>query len=240
MASENAKAPRRRRAPEEAREELLNAADRLLFERGPEVVGLKDVAAEVGVTHSLVVHYFGSYAGLVRAVLVRRNQQAAAEALARFSEASATLDFEALGRHVFAFVSDRQRVRLSLWLSFQEDDAPIEQGGGRMLRLLIDNVEAALPEIRRRQGKPPVSRDAIERAVLLIMAAGQGYALSGAQRWNALGHQPSPDLDGSFFRALWIGVEAILDALNLLPAARAQGETTLGRAALSVPRSRGE
>jgi AcrR family transcriptional regulator len=205
---------RRRRSPEEAREELLDAAERLLWARGPETVGLKDIAAEIGVTHGLVVHYFGSYAGVVRAVLARHQQRAAVETFAHLMEAQETLDFEALGRRVFAFVADPQRARLAVWLSFQKEDTAHGEAlpRGAMLRQLVNVVEQLLPEMRQRQGKTPVSREVIERVVLMVLVAGQGYALQGASRWRALGREPSPELDETFFRMLWDMVEHHLDA----------------------------
>src|SRR5688500_6623868 len=61
--------PRLRRTPEEARAQILEAAQRLLAERGPDAEGLKDVATEAGVSHALVSHYFGTYDALVQEAL---------------------------------------------------------------------------------------------------------------------------------------------------------------------------
>src|SRR5690349_10474032 len=69
-----AKATRRRRDPETARAEILDAAERVLSTRPPDQVGLKDVAEVAGVSHGLVSHYFGTYAELVEEVLVRRHR----------------------------------------------------------------------------------------------------------------------------------------------------------------------
>src|SRR5580765_7588474 len=63
---------RMRRTPEQARTELLDAAERLYVDFYPDDVGLKDVAREAGVSHALVTHYFGTYDGLVTATLERR------------------------------------------------------------------------------------------------------------------------------------------------------------------------
>src|SRR4051812_23554771 len=65
-------AKRVRRTPEEARERILEAAERVFATHLPDVVGLKDVAREAGVSHALVTHYFGTYAALVEATLERR------------------------------------------------------------------------------------------------------------------------------------------------------------------------
>src|SRR5688500_13324653 len=67
-----ARAIRRRRSPEDARREILDAAERLFASHHPDALGLKPVARAAGVSHALVTHYFGTYAGLVDAVLERR------------------------------------------------------------------------------------------------------------------------------------------------------------------------
>ena len=63
---------RARRSPEEARALILEAAERVFATHLPDVVGLKDVAREAGVSHALVTHYFGTYSALVEATLERR------------------------------------------------------------------------------------------------------------------------------------------------------------------------
>src|SRR5262245_15478616 len=55
---------RKRLSPEESRSAALDAACRILLERGPQAVTLKAVAAEVGRTHANLLHHFGSAAGL--------------------------------------------------------------------------------------------------------------------------------------------------------------------------------
>ena len=56
---------RRRRSPELARQELLDAAERLFRDLPPDQVGLKDIGREADVSHALVTHYFGTYVGVV-------------------------------------------------------------------------------------------------------------------------------------------------------------------------------
>jgi AcrR family transcriptional regulator len=55
---------RKRLSPEESRSAALDAACRILLERGPQAVTLKAVSAEVGRTHANLLHHFGSAAGL--------------------------------------------------------------------------------------------------------------------------------------------------------------------------------
>jgi AcrR family transcriptional regulator len=64
--------PRKRRTAEEARAEILDAAERRLVAAGPAGIRLQDVAADVGVSHPTVLHHFGSRDALVREVCERR------------------------------------------------------------------------------------------------------------------------------------------------------------------------
>lgn len=52
--------PRRRRSADEAREQAIASARKLLIERGPYAVTLKAVADELGMSHTNILHHFGS------------------------------------------------------------------------------------------------------------------------------------------------------------------------------------
>jgi len=59
---------RLRRTPEEARRLILETAQSLITSTGPEGLRLQDIAAGAGISHSLILHHFGSREGLVRAL----------------------------------------------------------------------------------------------------------------------------------------------------------------------------
>lgn len=98
---------RKRLSPEESRSAALDAACKILFERGPQAVTLKAVAAEVGRTHANLLHHFGSAAGL-QAELARsmadrvKGKIASAVELARAGQADARdivdMTFDAFGK----------------------------------------------------------------------------------------------------------------------------------------------
>src|SRR5260221_1514602 len=68
-------ARRVRRTPEEAKRLILETAQALVARTGPQGLRLQDIAAEAGISHPLILHHFGSRAGLVRAL----TREAAAE-----------------------------------------------------------------------------------------------------------------------------------------------------------------
>jgi len=62
---------RKRRTAEEAREAILDAAEKRLAVVGPMGIRLHDVAKDVGVSHPTVLHHFGDRDALVEAVVNR-------------------------------------------------------------------------------------------------------------------------------------------------------------------------
>jgi AcrR family transcriptional regulator len=62
---------RRRRSPEEARSEALAAARKLLLEEGPDGITLPRLAGELGMTHSNLLHHFGSAGELQSALMAK-------------------------------------------------------------------------------------------------------------------------------------------------------------------------
>jgi len=61
--------PRRRRSAAEARSEALASARTLLIERGPGAVTLKAVAQDLGMTHTNLLHHFGTAGELQSALM---------------------------------------------------------------------------------------------------------------------------------------------------------------------------
>jgi AcrR family transcriptional regulator len=55
---------RQRRQPEEVRTAALESARKLLIAQGPDAITLKAVAEDLGMTHTNLIHHFGSAAGL--------------------------------------------------------------------------------------------------------------------------------------------------------------------------------
>src|SRR5437870_13899038 len=80
---------RLRRTPEEARRLILETAQSLIASTGPEGLRLQDIAAAAGISHSLILHHFGSREGLVRAL----TQQAAAELRDKLVAAMASSEY---------------------------------------------------------------------------------------------------------------------------------------------------
>src|SRR5687768_16017761 len=107
---------RRRRPPEVARQELLDAAERLFGRERPDDVGLKDVAREAGTSHALITHYFGTYAGLVESVQQRRLMRLREATFEQLRDASVLGRPDELIASLFRTLGDPVHVRLMKWV----------------------------------------------------------------------------------------------------------------------------
>jgi len=183
---------RRRRAPEEAKRELLDAAERLFTEFQPDRVGLKEVAREAGVSHALITHYFGTYGGLIEATLERRLRALREVTLERLRVAGALSRPDELIALLFQAFEDPVHLRLMRWLLASERPAAVHAFGLQEngLQIVANQVAAALD--------PTPSRELIgkvELALLTAVSAAYGYALGKHALAGALGRAASAALD---------------------------------------------
>jgi AcrR family transcriptional regulator len=162
-----------RREPEEAKGLIVDAAERVFAERGPDAVGLKDVAREAGVSHALVSHYFGTFEGLVDVVLERHTTRLRSQILAAVAEAGGEFRPGELLRRFWDAIADPATARLMAWavLSGRLGDADFFPSRAQNLRIAADAIEERIGRFAR------ASREDIEFVVMLCMALSWGYAL---------------------------------------------------------------
>ncbi|MEL7977467.1 TetR/AcrR family transcriptional regulator [Isoptericola sp. F-RaC21] len=186
---------RRRRSPEQARQEILDAATALVAEHGPDGVTLARVARAAGVTRGLVSHYFGTYAGLVREVLRQEDARHRERVLARVRDDAGVPYAARMLDVVFATLADEQYLRLWTWSALHPEHGTIAAGG---LAGIADTMEAGLRAALPAERVP--SRDRVEAVLLLGMAGAYGYALGGRSWQSALGHDPDDPRRAENFR----------------------------------------
>ena len=201
--------PRRRRPPEVARQEILDAAERVFVDFQPDQVGLKQVAREAGVSHALITHYFGTYAGLIEAALERRLRALRETTLSRLREAGALGRPSELLRILFTALQDPVHLRLMRWLLASERPAAAHAFGlqERGLQLVAHQVAQALDA-----GANAALIQQIEVVLLTAVSAAYGYALGKHSLTGALGRQPSNELDEEVLHTLAAMVQAQVDA----------------------------
>jgi AcrR family transcriptional regulator len=161
--------PRRRRTAEEARAEILDAAERRLVASGPAGIRLQEVAADVGISHPAVLHHFGSREALVREVGERRYAAIHAD-LVRAIAASAggAGEVGAMLESVFRTLEAHGHGRVVFWMALEGALAHDDE-------LRLGDVALAAHELRARRRKgatPPIddTRHVIALAAFALLA----------------------------------------------------------------------
>ncbi|MFY0576978.1 TetR/AcrR family transcriptional regulator [Cystobacter fuscus] len=139
--------------PEQAREAILEAAESLLRERGPDGVGLQTVARAAGVSHGLVTHYFGTYEALVREVFQRRARLLADGFWQRMLESREPPDTAQWLELFSPLLQDEGNVRLMAWALLTGRGEHLSLGQG--LRRVMDVLESQVDRVATVQGLPP-------------------------------------------------------------------------------------
>ncbi|MSP62172.1 MAG: TetR/AcrR family transcriptional regulator [Myxococcales bacterium] len=142
---------RLRRSAEEAREQILDAAEKRLDGAGPAGIRLQEIAADVGVSHPTILHHFGNRQALVEAVVGRALEGVRRDALAAFTaEGFEAPDVAALLRRIVRTLADRGHARLLAWLALEGRP---QEDPDHLLGVLADVIHA-----RRVAGPHPTAR----------------------------------------------------------------------------------
>jgi AcrR family transcriptional regulator len=162
-----------RRTPEDARRLILDAAQASMVSKGPAGIRLQDVARAAGVSHSNVLHHFGSRAGLIEA-LNRRTLDDLKAMLFEVMKAAHSSAEDIIGP-AFAAYRDGLAQR-TLWVL----QAPARRGGQNLLA--FDEIVDAL-HARRLAASPgvPVDKAQTRAIVHLTTIAAFGDALIGSR-----------------------------------------------------------
>jgi AcrR family transcriptional regulator len=174
-----------RRDPETARALILDAAERVFADHGPDAVGLKDVAKKAGVSHALVSHYFGSYDALVERTLERRTDRLRAAILQDVASAEAAASAVLFDR-VASVASDRITMRLAAWafLTGRAKRADFFSARTKGLAVVVD----ALVGKRDALGLGAVPREALEFVVMASLTMVLGFAVAKDALLAGLGY----------------------------------------------------
>jgi AcrR family transcriptional regulator len=164
---------RRRRTPEEARLEALACARARLLTGGPDAVTLKAVADDLGVTHTNLIHHFGSAAGLQSALMasmVADLSQALDAAIVHLrTDEGAPLE---LVNAVFDAFAEGGAGKLAAWIVLKGDLSHLEP--------VRDAVTGLVHAIQEKLGDPDgQTHTRIPAAVLFIALSAFGEALIG-------------------------------------------------------------
>jgi AcrR family transcriptional regulator len=176
-------ARRIRRTPEEARALALASARRLLLQSGPDAITLQAVAAELGMSHTNLLHHFGSAGGLHSSLMremVSELTAAIESAVVRFRGGQGDVrDFVDI---VFDAFGAGGAGQLAAWITLSGESqhlAPVRE----VVRKYIHNVEAGADEDTQ------TAHDRISAATLMVTTAAFGDALIGGNLTDMVGRE---------------------------------------------------
>lgn len=186
---------------------------------GPDAIGLKEVAAQAGVSHALVTHYFGTIDALIDTALEHHageQRQALVEQILGRRDQGPRAWMEAW----FRWMNRPAVARILAW-SFLTGRVARADFFSRRMRGARKVANAVEERFRSERGEVPFSREDLDFAVLLLMAATHGYALGREGYWPALGvDEPGPREDDFFFSRLGELLEGALLRRREAPAPR--------------------
>jgi AcrR family transcriptional regulator len=179
---------RRRRTAEEARHEILAAAQRRLAEGGPEAVRLQDVARDCGIAHPTILHHFASREGLLVALARSAIGALNDDILRALTTPHAGTSAAAVLDRIFETLGESGHARLLAWTALSERAPRPETGEAPTLRVLADSLQRRLADETRAAGGAPPTREDSEFAVRLVATAMLGDALMGDVFNRLAGH----------------------------------------------------
>lgn len=200
---------RRRRTPESARRAILDAAGRRLTHDGPDGLRLQSIAADLGISHSSILHHFGSREGLLEAL-----SQDAFDALDRdllaILESSASGEERTAGllERVARTLRDQGHARLLAWQIMSgrlpRTESPAErETSNQMLTRVAEAIHRVRLEYARQSGRDRPELEDTRFFVLMMAYALFAEALAGDTLSASVGFQPSAEVHHRFRR--WLG-----------------------------------
>jgi AcrR family transcriptional regulator len=177
--------PRVRRTPEEARTLALTSARRLLLAEGPDAITLQAVAGDLGMSHTNLIHHFGSASGLQSELM----RQMVSELTTTIESAVMRLrtgkgEVKDFVNIVFDAFDRGGAGRLAAWMALTGESmhlAPI----GEVVRDYIDSVERTADG----EGDAAAIHERVTSATLFVTVAALGDAIIGNELRKMVGRE---------------------------------------------------
>jgi AcrR family transcriptional regulator len=198
------KPKRRRRTPESAQREILDAAGRQLMKAGPEGLRLQAIAADLGISHSSILHHFGSRDGLLDALSADAFAGLERDLKQSFAQPSTGDPAIDLFDKIARILGERGYARLLAWQLMsgrgpsesvaaeptrgtgQSTESDESESGG-LLDRLAPTVHARRLEHAHDQGMAPPEIDETKRLLAFTACAVFGEAFAGELMLRAAG-----------------------------------------------------
>lgn len=191
-----------RRTSEEARRQILDAAEARLTSLGPEGLRLQDIGRDVGLSHSAILHHFESREGLVKALASRAAEQLKADVLAALvTPDGAAPEATQVMAKVFEVLSERGYARLAAWLTLEQREN--RRHSRQMIAELVRVIHALRVEHHTDADRAPPAEEDTANIVLLVATVAYGDGIMGPMLRHDLGREDTAETRAGF-RA-WFG-----------------------------------
>lgn len=203
---------RRRRSAEQARREILDAAQRRLVDAGPEALRLQEIAADLDISHSAIVHHFGSREGLIRALVERHAEELRDDLVRVLGDPEAHYPASVILKRVFAALGDQGTARLMAWRALSGQDLVARRPRTSSIRDVSMLLHAQRCERAKTGGESPREYEDTVFVVRLAALAMFGEAIIGHAFTTSDGRSPSAKSRERFRD--WLG-QLLLERLSL-------------------------
>jgi len=169
IASRNSPPARKRRTPEKARADILDAAEARLQQLGLEGLNVVGVAEDAGLSHASVIHHFGNTAGMRKALAERMTEALLGDLVGALKNNTEPQEILAA---LFHAMIGGGHAKLFAWRALNEDK----------LVMPDEAVQRLFRELIRRTGERLGEQDAalIRNNLLLIASSAIGLGICGS------------------------------------------------------------
>ena len=176
-------ATRRRRSADEARQEILDAAQRRLNVGGPDAIRLQDIARDVGISHPTILHHFGNKEGLLGALDERAIRALTTDVEQMLAEDASDISGLDLVERVAQTMDQQGLARLIAWWAMRESDgaATGDIDPATLVGEVSKLIHARLGNLGSSKGATDDSLEHVTFGVRLAVVAMFGDALIGDQ-----------------------------------------------------------
>ena len=177
-------ARRERRTPQQARALALRSARNLLISQGPNAITLQSVASDLGMSHTNLIHHFGSAGGLQTALMhhmISELTDTIESAVVRFRSGEG--DVDDFVNIVFDAFDTGGAGSLAAWIMLCGEGRRLEPVG-EVVRSYIRNVERGIDE------DLASAHARVTSATLLVTIAAFGDAMIGGVLRDMVGREP--------------------------------------------------
>lgn len=196
--SKSTPSPRVRRSQEASRENILEAAERLLVQQGPHSLRLADVAKAAGVANATVLHHFGTISGVQAALMEKMIAELVAGLLAMDLPEDPKSGRRAGIQNLFDAFEAKGAARLAAWLELT--------GESRRLATVRAAVQTVIRERIRPENEAASAR--LEDAILVSVILAIGTGLFGPTLSELLG-KPEARAREAALKLLDAGLEGL-------------------------------